>query len=95
MRGRILVALLLALTLMLLAAAPAAAESEDHKGPLLALGDSVAFGYNPLLSFANANNFVGYPEIVARRLELKDVNSSSRRDNRKLHLVYGRGQRLP
>jgi lysophospholipase L1-like esterase len=76
MRGRILVALLLALTLMLLAAAPAAAESEDHKGPLLALGDSVAFGYNPLLSFANANNFVGYPEIVARRLELKDVNSS-------------------
>ncbi len=31
----------------------------------LALGDSVAFGYNPLVAVPNEANYTGYPEIVA------------------------------
>lgn len=41
----------------------------------LALGDSVAFGYNPLLDFNNANNFIGYPTPVANALDLKLTNA--------------------
>ena len=34
------------------------------KGRLLALGDSIAFGYNPLLPFDKDKAFVGYPEVL-------------------------------
>ena len=62
-----------AAALLALTAVPAAAESQGHQ--YLALGDSVAFGTNPLLSPADAANFTGYPEIVARSLNIADVNA--------------------
>jgi lysophospholipase L1-like esterase len=76
---RVLV-VLAALALSLVTSVPAFAE-EDDTSYYLALGDSVAFGYTPLAvtppaNYQNAANFVGYPEMVARELELKDVNAS-------------------
>lgn len=61
---------------------PAAAEdrNDDREATQLALGDSVAFGFSPLIVAAgqagNPANFVGYPEIAARILDLEDVNAS-------------------
>jgi lysophospholipase L1-like esterase len=63
-----------AVALWLSSALPAAASSEGHG--YLALGDSVAFGTNPLLAPSNAANFIGYPDIVARTLNIQDVNAS-------------------
>jgi lysophospholipase L1-like esterase len=76
---RVLV-VLAALALSLVTSVPAFAE-EDDTSYYLALGDSVAFGYTPLAvtpteTYKDATNFVGYPELVARALELKDVNAS-------------------
>jgi lysophospholipase L1-like esterase len=76
---RVLV-VLAALALSLVTSAPAFAE-EDDTSYYLALGDSVAFGYTPRAvtppqNYLTATNFVGYPEMVARELELKDVNAS-------------------
>src|ERR687888_2613873 len=80
MRRRILVSLLGAIALTLGASLPAAAAGgADRAVPgnvLLALGDSVAFGYSPLLDHSVATNFVGYPEVVAQRLDLADTNAS-------------------
>jgi lysophospholipase L1-like esterase len=73
-----LFAFLSAAVLFVLAAVPASASLERHT--YLALGDSVAFGYNPLFVRAglagNPSIFVGYPEIAARTLGMKDVNAS-------------------
>jgi lysophospholipase L1-like esterase len=75
MKARFL-ALLSAAVLFGLAAVPAHAS----QGEYLALGDSVAFGFNPLLVDAglagNPNVFVGYPDIVAQRLGLSLTNAS-------------------
>lgn len=74
MRARLL-ALLSAVAFLGLAAVPAHASQGDY----LALGDSVAFGYNPLLVPARASDpsvFVGYPDIVAQRLGLSLTNAS-------------------
>lgn len=76
--------LLLASLAVLLAGSvvPAAAEdrTDDHEATQLALGDSVAFGYSPLIVAAgqadNPANFVGYPETAARILDIDDVNAS-------------------
>ena len=80
MRRRFLSSMLLAAVLTLSAAVPAAATDRDvspHGGGVqLALGDSVAFGYSPLLDHRVASNFVGYPETAAGRLGLIDVNES-------------------
>src|SRR5207237_1489381 len=78
---RILVSLALASALSLVPVLPATAASAQSKAPpagstLLALGDSVAFGTDPLRDPHDASNFVGYPEIVAQRLNLVDVNGS-------------------
>lgn len=84
MRVRLL-ALLATASLFLLGAVPAQAEGGDNGGgsnregegqSYLALGDSVPFGYSPLKNPADADVFVGYPEIVAERLDLKDVNAT-------------------
>jgi lysophospholipase L1-like esterase len=69
-----LLVLVSALALWLISAIPATATSEGHG--YLALGDSVAFGTNPLLNPADATNFTGYPEIVAQTLNIEDVNAS-------------------
>jgi lysophospholipase L1-like esterase len=67
--------LLSAAALLVLAAIPASASSEGHS--YLALGDSVPFGFNPNPAlWSNANNFTGYPEIVARTLNIEDVNAT-------------------
>ena len=75
MRFRLL-ALLSAVPLFLLGAVPASASSEGHG--YLALGDSVAFGFHPLpvSDRVDARNFIGYPEIVAQRLNIEDVNAA-------------------
>jgi lysophospholipase L1-like esterase len=54
----------------------AARDGERDDAEYLALGDSVAFGYNPLLDRRDATNFVGYPEALARRLEMNVTNAS-------------------
>ena len=64
-----------------LSAAPVAAREQerdrgDDQATYLALGDSVAFGTNPLLDANNQANFVGYPEALARKLELRLTNAS-------------------
>ncbi len=77
MRVRVL-ALLSAIVLSVLGAVPASASLEGHT--YLALGYSVAFGFNPLLvagGFAlDPKVFVGYPEIAAKSLGMDDVNAS-------------------
>src|SRR6266853_2241614 len=69
-----LLALLSAATLFVLAAVPASAASQGIG--YLAFGDSVPFGYSPLLNPTVASNFVGYPEIAARLLNIQDVNAT-------------------
>lgn len=71
MKARVLAALSTAV-LFGLAAVPAHAS----QGEYLALGDSVAFGYSPLLDHTQATNFIGYPDIVAQRLGLRLTNPS-------------------
>jgi lysophospholipase L1-like esterase len=68
--------LLGAVGLVVLGAVPVSADSEEHS--YLALGDSVAFGFHPLpvSDRLDAENFIGYPEIVAERLDLEGVNAS-------------------
>jgi lysophospholipase L1-like esterase len=73
MRYRLL-ALLTAATLSVMAVSPALAH-EDSAG-YLAVGDSVAFGTNPLRDPSDADNFVGYPEVFARFAELNLTNAS-------------------
>jgi lysophospholipase L1-like esterase len=76
MRVRIL-ALITAVVLSLLGAVPASAEGEGGgTHGYLALGDSVPFGFSPLLNPRDADNFVGYPEIVAKQLGIDDVNAT-------------------
>lgn len=69
-----LLAVLSAAALFGLTAIPASASSQGHG--YLALGDSVPFGFDPLADATNANNFTGYPEIVAQRLNIEDVNAT-------------------
>src|SRR5215471_19243140 len=71
MKARVL-AVLSAAVLFGLVAVPAHAT----QGEYLAIGDSVAFGYSPLLDHTVATNFIGYPDIVAQRLGLSLTNSS-------------------
>jgi hypothetical protein len=69
-----------AVALFSIGAVPAQASSEGHG--YLALGDSVAFGFHPITPTTpitdrlDARNFIGYPEIVAQRLNIEDVNAS-------------------
>jgi lysophospholipase L1-like esterase len=57
-------------------ALPAQAADENHNSLYLATGDSVPFGYSPLLPKSPATNFVGYPDVVAKALGLDLTNSS-------------------
>lgn len=42
----------------------ARAEALSSNDRLLAIGDSIAFGYNPFGDFSKDKNFVGYPEVL-------------------------------
>jgi lysophospholipase L1-like esterase len=77
MRRLVVLGLSLGLALSILGAVqapPAAATSEGHG--YLALGDSVPFGFSPLLNRRDAANFVGYPEAAAELLNIEDVNAA-------------------
>jgi lysophospholipase L1-like esterase len=56
----------------------AAPTTEEAAGTYLALGDSVPFGYRggATAEFSDADNFVGYPEMVADDLGLEVINAS-------------------
>jgi len=78
MRVRLL-ALVSAVALFVKKTAPAHAGTDGTQSQgfsYLALGDSVPFGFSPLLNPADADNFIGYPEVVADRLHLQDVNAT-------------------
>jgi hypothetical protein len=79
MRWLIAAVVLLATLATTLLAGPAlrstlAASSRPQE--YLALGNSVAFGFNPTLDFSNANNFIGYPTPVAAALKESLTNAS-------------------
>lgn len=60
----------------LVVALPAQAGDENHDSLYLATGDSIPFGYNPLLLGSPASAFVGYPDVVAKALDVDLTNSS-------------------
>ncbi len=65
---------LIVLAVLVLAGVPAAAKSDPR---YLALGDSVAFGFDPLIfDRSDPDNFVGYPEAVADLLDVNVANAS-------------------
>src|SRR5256712_13497682 len=73
---RIRLVVLLLIAVVLLGAVPAAAADKDAGG-YLALGDSVAFGFDPLArDFSESENFIGYPEALAALLDVDVVNAS-------------------
>ncbi len=75
MRVRLrLFSLLSVVPLLMLGAVPATATSEGHG--YLALGDSVSFGYSPVVDPTHIANFTGWPEIVAQRLNIEDANAA-------------------
>ena len=49
-------------------ALPTATSASNRPIEYLAIGDSLAFGFNPLVSPTDADNFVGYPDFVAESL---------------------------
>ncbi len=72
------VALLATLATTLLAgpAVHSAMAASSRPQAYLALGNSVAFGFNPLLDRSNADNFIGYPTPVAAALKENLTNAS-------------------
>jgi lysophospholipase L1-like esterase len=69
---RVLVSVALGALGLLLAASPALAAGGDY----LALGDSVAFGYQLAHDRASATAFAGYPERLGAMLDLTVTNAS-------------------
>lgn len=69
------IALFSAVALVALGSVPVSA-GENEDSSYLALGDSVAFGTNPLVDPRDAENFTGYPETVAERLDIDHTNAS-------------------
>jgi len=55
-----------------------AASTDSASGTYLALGDSVPFGFRggATSEYSDADNFVGYPELVGKELGLEVVNAS-------------------
>jgi lysophospholipase L1-like esterase len=83
MRGRLskCAAVFIALAMVGLGMQPAAADdgkggSGQHQHEYLALGDSVPFGFSPLVDPRVASNFVGYPEDAAPMLKLALTNAA-------------------
>lgn len=72
------VALLATLATTLLAgpAVHSALAASSRPQAYLALGDSVAFGFNPLLNRSNADNFIGYPTTAAAALKENLTNAA-------------------
>jgi lysophospholipase L1-like esterase len=53
-----------------------AAGDHNNKSQYLALGDSLAFGFNPLVQPPNLSEYIGYPKIVGFFLDRALVNAS-------------------
>lgn len=72
------VALLAILTTTMLAvpAIHSALAASNRPQEYLAIGDSVAFGYSPLLDHTNAGNFIGYPDTAAAALKENLTNAA-------------------
>jgi lysophospholipase L1-like esterase len=66
---------LLALTCSLMAIARDSDVPQSGSG-YLALGDSLAFGYTPLVPLGDLTDYHGYPQLVAQQLTLNLANSS-------------------
>jgi lysophospholipase L1-like esterase len=60
----------------LLNALPGQAEDIPRNTRYLALGDSIAFGYNPLVVPVNLNGYTGYPVLVSQVLHRKVANAA-------------------
>jgi lysophospholipase L1-like esterase len=75
---RALVALAAVAAVVLLAGCDGSAGAAQPKPPAtyLALGDSVPFGFRAGADYSKAANFVGYPELVGRKLGLTVVNAT-------------------
>jgi lysophospholipase L1-like esterase len=73
-----LIAFLLVAVVLVGAVPAAAADNRNNdNGNFLALGDSVAFGFDPLArDFSEPENFVGYPEALGALLKVDVVNAS-------------------
>jgi lysophospholipase L1-like esterase len=71
-RGFRVLAFTVAASLALLATPALAGESPTY----LALGDSVPFGFSPLVSPSDADGFVGYPEDLAGMLDVGVRNAT-------------------
>jgi len=67
---------MLATTLLAGPALPSALAASNRPQDYLALGNSVAFGFNPLLDRSNADNFIGYPTPVDAALKETLTNPS-------------------
>jgi len=80
LRWAIAVVAVLSILLGAVVAVPAlhvfASQGTDGEKDYLALGDSVAFGTNPLLDAHNAANFMGYPTPVAAALDEDLTNAA-------------------
>jgi len=58
-------------------APPATAEAASSRPQVyLALGDSLAFGFSPLVSPSDDGNFIGYPDTVAAALRMPLTNAA-------------------
>jgi GDSL-like Lipase/Acylhydrolase family len=69
--------LLVAATLVSALALQAIALAKDSRGKdYLALGDSVAFGYSPLVDPSNPDHFIGYPSTVDQLADENITNAS-------------------
>ena|SRR6266581_6527322 len=67
---------ILATTLLAEPAVRSALAASNRSQEYLALGNSVAFGFNPVLDRSNADNFIGYPTPVAAALKEILTNAS-------------------
>lgn len=65
-------------TALLTTGAAALATADDGNAPMLALGDSVVFGFieQDGYAYVNPGNFLAYPEIAGRTLHLDATNPS-------------------
>ncbi len=61
---------------VLLVPLTATAANNSPDGTYLALGDSIAFGYNPHGNPRNTTSFKGYPDLVSENLDLQLTNAA-------------------
>ena len=63
--------------------------ANDKDVTYLALGDSIAFGYDPTVAVPAPNKYVGYPEKVAQFEFRKEINAACPGETSGSFLVFG------